>query len=179
MMWIYITIGAILILYIVGVLKLRKLASDIYEGLIEIKEIQQTCDYSLFSKRLIQLSAISEKISKAPKNNIETAKLIASKKYQKHHQALNRRQKDFIEDPDIKSNHRLIGLLKSRFYIEFCEQSAVLISEATTEDEKQLYIELIKEVGDNFIKYLTTNNHIGLANMIRSSAKETAGIIIP
>lgn len=55
MMWIYITIGAILILYIVGVLKLRKLASDIYEGLIEIKEIQQTSDYSLFSKRLIQL----------------------------------------------------------------------------------------------------------------------------
>lgn len=178
-MWIYIIIGAILLLYIVGKLKLQNLASNIYDGLIEIKKIQQTSDYFSFSKHLMQLSAISEKISKAPKNNIETAKLIASKKYLKHHRTLNRRQKDFIEDPNIKTNHRLIGLLKSRFYVDFCEQTTTLISEATTEYDKLFYIELIKEVGNNFIEYLTKHNHIGLANEIKSSAKEIAGVVIP
>lgn len=178
-MWIYAIIGAVLLLYIVGELKLRNLANNIYDGLIEIKEIQQTSDYTLFSKHLIRLNAISEKICKVPQSNAETAKLMASKKYLKLHKRLNRRQKDFIEDPDVKSNHRLIGLLKARFYIEFCEQTTVLISDATTECEKAFYIELIKEVGDNFIKYLTIHNHIGLANEIRSCAEETAGITIP
>lgn len=179
MMLIYIIIGTILLLYIVGELKLRKLAGNIYDGLIEIKEIQQTSDYTLFSKHLMLLSAISEKISKASKNNIETAKLMASKKYLKHHRTLNRRQQDFIEDPNIKTNHQLIGLLKSRFYIDFCEQTTVLISGATSECEKLFYIELIKEVGNIFIKYLTKHDHIGLANGIRNSAKETAGVVIP
>lgn len=178
-MWIYIIIGTVFLLYVVGELKLRKLASNIYGGLIEIKEIQQASDYAVFSKHLIQLSDISKRISKAPKNNIKAATLIATKRYLKHHKTLNRRQNDFIKDPDIKSNHRLIGLLMSRFYIDFCEQTTLLISGATSELEKHFYTELAKVVGDNFIEYLTKHNHIGLANGIRDNAKEIVGVTIP
>lgn len=157
----------------------RTILSDtIYNALIEIKELQTTSEYNSFSAHLIKLEELSLKIPHtSPKT--DKAKAIAQKKYLRTHKTLTRRQKDFIEDTNTKSNHKLIALLKSRFFTNLCEETAKQLSESTSYIEKTDYQIHITQIGTDFIQYLEEHNHIGLANTIRSDAKNILGIDLP
>lgn len=159
-------------------IKCNILSDTIYKALIEIKELQTASEYNSFSAHLTKLEELSKRIPhSSPK--IDKAKTIAQKKYLRTHITLTKRQKDFIQDTNTKSNHKLIALLKSRFFITLCEETAKQISESTSHLEKTDCQIHITQIATDFIQYLEEHKHIGLANNIRSDAKNILGIDLP
>lgn len=155
-------------------------ASKIYQALETIKILQSTNKYDTFTSRLSFLCDLSKDISKYKNSKqYEEYANIAIKQYKKNYkiEIINRRQKDFIKDPDIIHNHDFTAKLQARFFDDFCEAMQNEINKLKTEAAKQRRKDQVRDVALSIIQELKTNNHIALAIGIADGAARL-GVII-
>lgn len=150
-------------------------AGKIYQALETIKILQSTNKYDTFTSRLSFLCDLSKDISKYKNSNqYEEYVNMAIKRYKQAYKTdiINRRQEDFIRDPDIIHNHDFTAKLKARFFIDFCEVMQDEINKLKTEAAKQRRKDHVRDVAISIIQELKANNHIALANGIAEDAAQ-------
>ncbi len=173
---VYLIIGLVILsLFLIACKTTKTVRYDLVTlALMEIKAMQKCCDYDIFCSHLSKLKEISVQI----KNSSEDAKqTFNAEEYKKTFGTLTRRQRDYIDNPDLETNHRLIALLKARFFCDFCENMIVVIDKTKSQEEKRKKEEFIKRVAIEITTYLECHNHIGLVTGVIQDAK-AAGVDI-
>lgn len=155
-------------------------ASKIYQALETINILQNTKKYDTFTSRFAFLLELSESIVKYQncscyEDYVNTAIQQYKQTYKTNKITL--RQKDFIANPDMTSNHSFSAKLKARFFIDFCEAMQDEMNKLKTEASKQRKRNFVKDVAVSMMQELKANGHLALANGIVDDAAKL-GVLI-
>lgn len=145
----------------------------IYQALETINILQNTNKYDTFSSRFNFLIDLSESIVKYQNSGLYDKYVnTAIQQYKQAYKTniITMRQKDFIANPKMTSNHSFSAKLKARFFIDFCEAMQDEINKLKTEASKQRKRNFVKDVAVSMMQELKANGHLALANGIADNA---------